>query len=108
MIKLNKLNKEEFEVKKRRLKTIDTGFKIVEITALFENRGSYTKTFAYDEEKGTLYAIDYKEEEVKTKWGIKPKLYYVTKYDEVIKNMENLKNSFLNSHSGIIFKFQKK
>ena len=107
MIKLNQLSKEDFIIKKRRLKTIDTGFKIIEITAPFKDVGAYTKTFAFDEENGLLYEIDYKEEEIKTKWGLKTKLHYITKMDKIIKNIDELKEDFLNSHSGIAFKFEK-
>jgi len=104
MIKLEKLKNKGFEIKKRRIKTLD-GMKLVDITAIFTGGGGYEITFAFDGEK--LYEIDYIEEKIATRWGEKTKLKYITKKDEVIKNITDLYKRFKEAHKNVPFEFEK-
>jgi len=104
MIKLEELKNKGFKIKKRRVKTLD-GLKLVDISAKFIEIGSYTITFAFDGEK--LYEIDYVEEKIATRCGEKTKLKYITKKDEVIKNITDLYKRFKEAHKSVPFEFEK-
>ena len=104
MINLKELEKRGFKVKVRRKRTIDTNLKIVEITALFEGNGGYTKTFAYDGEK--LYEVASVTEKIPSKWGVKIKLDYITK-DKIIDNFNDLCKDYIESYNIVPYQFQK-
>jgi len=115
MINLQTFDPKQFETKKRRMKTL-CGMSIIDITAIFyvgeknQTKGGCTASFAYDNKTDTLlYKIEYKEEEITTKWGKKKiKLHYVADKEREIKDIEDLKSMFREGSSYLTFEFDKK
>jgi len=105
MITLNqikKLNKEAFKVSFKRKRSLE-GFRVINITAYFENYGGYEKSFILDEVKGVLYQALYIGDE-------NEKADYKADTSLKIENFDMLFELFriaLNN-SKIQFKFDKK
>ena len=97
---LKKLNKEAFKVSFKRKRTLNNNLRVVEIKAFFEDCGSYSKMFAFDEVEGVLYEAKYIIDD-------NNKLQYEAILDGIkIKNLDELCNIFKLSMSNVTYKFE--